>query len=102
LTVQRALQRNGPAARDAYRPGERLWPRGTARSLELAASLDCSTVAFPAISTGAYGFPVDRAARIALRAAAETLANFGEIERVTFVLFGRDAYDAFSSALAEL
>jgi O-acetyl-ADP-ribose deacetylase len=68
-------------------------------SLELAASLGCSTVAFPAISTGAYGFPVERAARVAL---AATAAAIGELERVTFVLFGRDACDAFASALREL
>ena len=68
-------------------------------SLELAASLGCSTVSFPAISTGAYGFPVDRAARVAL---AATAAAIGELERVTFVLFGRDASDAFASALREL
>jgi O-acetyl-ADP-ribose deacetylase (regulator of RNase III) len=68
-------------------------------SLELAASLGCATLAFPAISTGAYGFPVDRAARVAL---AATAAAIGRFERVTFVLFGRDAYDAFASALREL
>jgi O-acetyl-ADP-ribose deacetylase (regulator of RNase III) len=68
-------------------------------SLALAASLGCRTVAFPAISTGAFGFPVDRAARIALATTADAI---GDLERVTFVLFGRDAHDAFSSALAEL
>ena len=67
-------------------------------SLELAASLGCSTVAFPAISTGAYGFPVERAARLAL---AATAAAIGELERVTFVLFDRHAYDAFASARLE-
>src|SRR5438046_1120445 len=50
-------------------------------SLELAASLGCATVALPAISTGAYGFPVQRAARVALAATAAAIA---ELERVTF------------------
>jgi O-acetyl-ADP-ribose deacetylase len=68
-------------------------------SLQLAASLGCSTVAFPAISTGAFGFPVDRAAGIALGAVAESIS---ELERVTFVLFDRHTFDTFASALAEL
>ena len=67
-------------------------------SLELAASLGCSTVAFPAISTGAFGFPVDRAAGIAVRAVAESI---GDLERVTFVLFDEHTFDAFASAVAE-
>ena len=68
-------------------------------SLELAASLGCSTVAFPAISTGAFGFPVDRAAGIAVRTVA---GSIGDLERVTFVLFDGHTHDAFVSALAEL
>jgi O-acetyl-ADP-ribose deacetylase (regulator of RNase III) len=68
-------------------------------SLALAASLGCSTVAFPAISTGAYGFPVERAARVAL---AATAAAIGELERVTFVLFDGHTLDAFAAARREL
>jgi O-acetyl-ADP-ribose deacetylase len=70
-------------------------------SIALAASLGCRTVAFPAISTGVYGFPVARAARIAIRTTARELERLSEIERATFVLFGRDAYDEFGAALAE-
>jgi O-acetyl-ADP-ribose deacetylase (regulator of RNase III) len=71
------------------------------KSLALAASLDCRTVAFPAISTGVYGFPLDRAARIAIGTTAIELASLPGIERVTFVLFGRAAYDEFAAAVAE-
>src|SRR4051812_14276422 len=70
-------------------------------SLALAASLGCRTVAFPAISTGVYSFPVDRAARIAIGTTAVELALLPGIERVTFVLFGRQAHGAFAAALAE-
>jgi O-acetyl-ADP-ribose deacetylase (regulator of RNase III) len=70
-------------------------------SLALAASLGCSTVAFPAISTGVYAFPIDRAARIAIRTTADELARLPQIEQVTFVLFGRDAHAEFAAALAE-
>jgi O-acetyl-ADP-ribose deacetylase (regulator of RNase III) len=69
------------------------------RSLEVAAELGCRTVAFPAISTGVYGFPVDRAATIALATTAEELERRPQIERVVFVLHGHAAYDAFAAVL---
>jgi O-acetyl-ADP-ribose deacetylase (regulator of RNase III) len=72
------------------------------RSLAVAVGLGCRTIAFPAISTGAYGFPLDRAARIALGTTAAELAAHAEIERVTFVLFDAEAQGEFAAALAEL
>jgi O-acetyl-ADP-ribose deacetylase len=72
------------------------------RSLEVASELGARTVAFPAISTGVYRFPVDRAARVALAATAEALEARPEIERVTFVLFSDDHLAAFRDALHEL
>jgi O-acetyl-ADP-ribose deacetylase (regulator of RNase III) len=68
------------------------------RSLELAAELGARTVAFPAISTGVYRFPVERAARIALAATREALASHPEIEEVTFVLFSDEHLRAFGAA----
>jgi O-acetyl-ADP-ribose deacetylase (regulator of RNase III) len=72
------------------------------RSLEVAAALGCRTVAFPAISTGIYAFPIERAARIAVTATSDSLRELPTVERVTFVLFGAHAYSAFASALAGL
>jgi O-acetyl-ADP-ribose deacetylase len=72
------------------------------RSLEVASELGARTVAFPAISTGVYRFPVDRAARVALSATAEALPAHPEIEQVTFVLFSDDHLAAFRHALDEL
>jgi O-acetyl-ADP-ribose deacetylase (regulator of RNase III) len=69
------------------------------RSLEVAAELGCRTVAFPAISTGVYRFPIDRAAQIALRATRDQLDRLPEIERVTFVLFSDEHLLAFERAL---
>ena len=71
-------------------------------SLALASELDCRMVAFPAISTGAFGFPLDRAARIALATTAEELDRRAELERVTFVLFDAEALGAFEAAFARL
>jgi O-acetyl-ADP-ribose deacetylase (regulator of RNase III) len=68
------------------------------RSLEVAATLDCRTIAFPAISTGVYRFPVERAARIALETTREALDRHPQIERVTFVVFSDEHQRAFEEA----
>jgi O-acetyl-ADP-ribose deacetylase (regulator of RNase III) len=72
------------------------------RALELAAELGCRTVSFPAISTGDFGFPLDRAAPIALATAAAELEARRQLERVTFVLFGEEAHGEFAAALETL
>ncbi|MET0741459.1 MAG: O-acetyl-ADP-ribose deacetylase [Candidatus Nanopelagicales bacterium] len=69
------------------------------RSLEVARSLGARTVAFPAISTGVYGWPMDDGARVALRTAHDHGADFDEVR---FVLFGDAAYAAFAAAYREL
>jgi O-acetyl-ADP-ribose deacetylase len=67
-------------------------------SLRVAEEVGARTVAFPAISTGVYGYPVELAAPIAVRAALEAPSS---IEEVRFVLFGEHAYDAFTRALSD-
>jgi O-acetyl-ADP-ribose deacetylase len=69
------------------------------RALEVAAELGCTSIAFPAISTGVYGYPVELAAPVAVAAARE--AECPPVELVRFVLFGRDQLEAFERALAE-
>jgi O-acetyl-ADP-ribose deacetylase (regulator of RNase III) len=67
------------------------------RALEVAAELGCSTVAFPAISTGVYGYPLELAAPVALAAVREAMRP--PVELVRFVLFGSEALEAFERAL---
>jgi O-acetyl-ADP-ribose deacetylase (regulator of RNase III) len=69
------------------------------RALELAAEHGCTSVAFPAISTGVYGYPVELAAPVAVAAVRETLRP--PVELVRFVLFGDQALAAFTRALGE-
>ncbi|AUI61221.1 O-acetyl-ADP-ribose deacetylase [Amycolatopsis sp. BJA-103] len=65
-------------------------------SLHVAADLGAHTVAFPAISTGIYRWPVESAAEIALETVLSTLAaGTGSVEVVRFVLFGKASYDVF-------
>jgi O-acetyl-ADP-ribose deacetylase (regulator of RNase III) len=72
------------------------------RCLELALEHDCRSIAFPAISTGVYGYPLDQAARVAIGTVLAFVQEHGRPELVRFVLFGRPAYDAFASVLAEM
>jgi O-acetyl-ADP-ribose deacetylase len=69
------------------------------RCLEVAAALGCRTIAFPAISTGVYGYPVERAAGVAVAAIRDARAS--SIEIVRFVLFSEGHLDAFRRALGE-
>jgi O-acetyl-ADP-ribose deacetylase len=71
------------------------------RAVEIAADLGCRSIAFPAISTGAYGFPVERAAPIALRSTLGAAAARGP-EVVRFVLFSDADLERFRAASADL
>jgi O-acetyl-ADP-ribose deacetylase len=71
-------------------------------SLKLASAKGLAAVAFPSISTGAYGYPMAAAARIALKTTLDYLANHPEIRLVRFVLFGLPAYEVYAQALSEL
>jgi O-acetyl-ADP-ribose deacetylase (regulator of RNase III) len=66
-------------------------------SLRVAASLGAVSVAFPAVSTGIYRWPLESAAEIALSTVAEELAGETSVTLVRFVLFGQRAYDIFRS-----
>ena len=71
-------------------------------SLELAAAHALKTIAFPAISTGVYRFPPQRAARIAVTTAAGFLAGDAVLETVIFCCFGRASVEAHEAALREI
>ena len=70
------------------------------RSLEVAAELGCRTVAFPAISTGIFGYPVEPAAEVALGTIRAELERHARIERVTFVLFSDEHLAVYREKLS--
>jgi O-acetyl-ADP-ribose deacetylase len=70
-------------------------------SFALAEQHGVRTIAFPCISTGVYGFPMDRAARIAVRETQAALERSGVIEKALLVCFGPQAYDIHRRALQE-
>ena len=71
-------------------------------SLQLAVENGIKTIAFPAISCGAYGYPIPEAAQIALKATREFLASTDQIDKVIFVLWGQEIYDAYRRILSPL
>ena len=68
-------------------------------SLRIAAENHCKSLAFPAISTGAYGFPFKRASRIAIASTMMELERLPLIEQVIFVLFSEDKLSEFQEIL---
>jgi len=72
-------------------------------SLKLAAENNLVSISFPSISTGAYGYPVTEAAKVAIKAVVSFLQErVTSIKEVVFVLFDSKTYDAYSSALDEV
>jgi O-acetyl-ADP-ribose deacetylase (regulator of RNase III) len=102
LPARHVIHAVGPVWRGGGEGEDELLASCHRAALTLASELGCRTVAFPAISTGAFGFPVDRAARVALGTTAGELDRRPELERVSFVLFGADAHATFARALDEL
>jgi O-acetyl-ADP-ribose deacetylase len=102
LPARMVIHAVGPVWQDGEEGEDELLASAYRRSLEVASEAGARTVAFPAISTGVYRFPVDRAARIAIGTTADYLAANPELERVTFVLFSDDHHHAFEQALEEI
>lgn len=70
-------------------------------SLKIADKYNLKTIAFPSISTGTYGFPVERAAKIALRAVSDYLEKTN-IKEVRFILFSDKDYEIYTNSYDEL
>jgi len=72
------------------------------KSLEIATRMNLKSLAFPAISCGVYGYPIEEAARIALGTVADHLQGHPEIEEVRFVLFSQKDLEVYQEALQEM
>ena len=87
LPAKHVIHTVGPVWHGGDRDEERLLAECYKNSLQLAVDNGLKTVAFPSISTGAYGFPIEKAAPIAIGTVKEFLENHPEIEKVYFVTF---------------
>ncbi len=102
LQARYVIHTVGPVYKDGLHREPELLASCYRESLKLASAKGIKTVAFPSISTGAYGYPLAAAARIALQTVKAYLADHPEIEQVRFVLFGQAAYAAYEAILKEL
>ncbi len=102
LPAQWVIHTVGPVWQGGTHNEDELLAQCYRNSLRLAVEHNIRTIAFPSISTGAYRFPVDRAARIALQTITETLQELPTIEKVFCVCFDQRTYDAYQRAAQEL
>jgi O-acetyl-ADP-ribose deacetylase (regulator of RNase III) len=72
------------------------------KSLELCTQNKITSIAFPSISTGIYGYPVEEASRIALKTVMDNLKDHPEIKLVRFVLFDTRTFDFYKKSLKEI
>jgi O-acetyl-ADP-ribose deacetylase (regulator of RNase III) len=94
LPAKHIIHTVGPVYRDGQHGEAERLSSCYRRSLEVGVENGCKTIAFPAISTGVYGYPFDEATEIALRATAEFLRQNESVEKVVFIFFGQGDYDA--------
>jgi len=99
LPARRVIHTVGPRWRGGDRGEAATLASCYRNSLALAAREGLSSVAFPSISTGAYGFPVDEASGVALEAVADALRAGSPVRLVRFVLFSDGDLDVYRRAL---
>ena len=101
LPAKWVIHTAGPVWRDGRHGEDELLASCYRNCLALAEEHGIRTIAFPSISTGAYGFPMERAARIAVRETNGFLERNTSVERVRLVCFGKSAFQIHSQALDE-
>ena len=102
LKAWRVIHAVGPVYKDGNQTEEKLLASAYRKSLELAASEDLKSIAFPSISTGAYGYPVRDAAGVALRTVIDYLKDHKDLKLVRFVLYSDHDYEIYEEVLKDL
>jgi len=101
LRAMSVIHTVGPVWRDGRHGEPELLAEAYRNCLDLAASKGLKSVAFPSISTGAYGYPVEKACRIALETTRKFLDN-AQILDVVFVLFSKNDFEVYVKNAKEL
>jgi O-acetyl-ADP-ribose deacetylase (regulator of RNase III) len=103
LTAKHVIHTVGPIWQGGNKGEAALLESAYIESLKLAAEHNLTSVSFPSISTGAYGYPVAEASRVAIKAVVSFLREqLTPIKEVVFVLFDPKTYEAYASALEEV
>lgn len=101
LPAKYVIHTVGPVWHGGNRNEDELLSNCYQNSLQLAVETDIQTIAFPAISTGAYGFPIERATRIALQTTQDFLEDNESMEEVIFVCFSDRDYKIYQQLFEE-
>lgn len=102
LRAKHVIHTVGPVYRDGLHGEPELLRSCYESSLSLAVKHKIRSIAFPAISCGVYGYPLEEAAQVALGATIRFLEGHDEIEKVIFVMFGYRPLEVYQAALAKL
>jgi len=94
LPVRFVIHTVGPIWRGGKQDEARTLASCYRNSLQLAVDNEIKTIAFPAISCGAYGYPIEQATHIAFETTREFLATTDEVKKVIFVVWDEDVYNA--------
>lgn len=102
LAAKYVIHTVGPVYRDGLHGEPQLLKNAYSNCLKVASSNRIRSIAFPSISTGAYRYPLDEAAAIALQTSIGYLKEHEDIELIRFVLFGNVALEAYKKELESL
>lgn len=102
LKARKVIHTVGPIYQDGDSGEARVLADSYRNCILLADMLKLTSMAFPSISTGAYGYPIRDAARIAVNAVLETIPKTDHVMLVRFVLWGADAYNIYLQAAQEI
>ena len=102
LKAKYVIHTVGPIWRGGKHGEQKLLAEAYRNSLKLAVSKELKTIAFPAISTGVYGYPMEEAAEIALRTTRKFLKEEDKLEEVVFVLFTESAFRIYKRKAKEI
>jgi O-acetyl-ADP-ribose deacetylase len=102
LKAKQVIHTVGPVYQGGTKGEAELLRSAYLSSLRLAAAKGLKSIAFPAISTGVYSYPLAEAARIALKTAVDYLREQTDIDVIRLVLYDRRTYDVFAAELKKL
>lgn len=102
LKAKYVIHAVGPKYKDGKSGEPELLKSAYQNALSLAVKHNISSISFPALSTGAYGYPLKEAAYIALNAVIEFLKTYNQPKLVRFVLWGEESFNTFKEVLEQI
>jgi len=102
LKAKYVIHTVGPIWRGGTHGESELLAEAYCNSLRLAVSKGLKTIAFPSISTGAYGYPIEKACKIALASVKEFIEKEGKLDEIRFVLFTKQDFEIYKKVAQEI